>query len=96
MNFLFGNASFLSKYEGLRTVERYVFVTHKTASKPGFEVNERMGFVAHALFLTQFTIVLICIAFLRFILAILHCMSVFAVSTALEDLPTSEILLSRG
>ena len=81
---------------GLRTVEQYVIVSYEIVSKPDIEVNKRKGFVAHTLFLIQFTIVVICIAFLSCILAILHCMSVFAVSTALEDLPTSEILLSRG
>ena len=81
---------------GLRTVEKYVVVSYEIVSKPEFEVSKRKGFVAHSLFLIQFAIIVICIAFLSCILAILHCMSVFAVSTALEDIPTSEILLSRS
>ena len=96
MNFLFWKVSFLSKYEGLRTVESCICVTHETASKPGFEVKQHEGFLRRVSFVFTLTLVVIAIAFLSCILAVLNCMSIFAVSTALDDLPVSEILLAQG
>lgn len=69
---------------------------HEIVTKPDLKVRKRKGFLYHFGFVIQFTIVVIMIAFLRFILVVLNCISVFAISTALEEIPLSEILLGQG
>ena len=78
---------------GLRTVEGCKVVTSELVSRPGFDTKEKRGLVSHLGFSLRFMLVLIAIAILSGILAILHCISVFAVSTAFEHLPTSHILI---
>ena len=47
------------------------------------------------MFVIRFTCAMIAIALLSCVLMILNIMSVFAVSTALEDFPVSEVLLAQ-
>ena len=54
-----------------------------------------MVFFAPFMFVIRFTCVMIAIALLSCVLVILNIMSVFAVSTALEDFPVSEVLLAQ-
>ena len=93
---LFVDSLLFSKHDGLKTVESCICVTHELSSKPGFEVKQRKGFLRRVIFVIRLTLVVFALAFLSCILAVLNCMSVFAVSTALDDLPVSEILLAQG
>lgn len=54
-----------------------------------------MVFFAPFMLVIRFTCVMIAIALLSCLLVILNIMSVFAVSTALEDFPVSEVLLAQ-
>ena len=81
--------------EGLKTVKHCTCVTQEIISKPDFESRSRMVFFAPFMFVIRFTCVMIAIALLSCVLVILNIMSVFAVSTALEDFPVSEVLLAQ-
>ena len=81
--------------EGLKTVKHCTCVTQEIISKPDFESRSRMVFFAPFMFVIRFTCVMIAIALLSCVLAVLNIMSVFAVSTALEDFPVSEVLLAQ-
>lgn len=93
---LYVESPLFSNHDGLKTVESCICVTHEPSSKPGFEVKQRKGFLRRVNFVIRLTLVVIALAFLSCILAVLNCMSVFVVSTALDDLPVSEILLAQG
>ena len=71
-------------------------MSYEIVSKPDVEVNERKGFLNHLGFIVVLTAIWIIIVFLRCVLVVLNCISVFAISTALEEIPLSEILLSQG
>ena len=71
-------------------------MTYEIVSKPDVEVNQRKGFLNHLGFIVFLGMIWIIIGFLRCVLVVLNCISVFAVSTALEAVPLSEILLSQG
>ena len=71
-------------------------MSYEIVSKPDVEVNERKGFLNHLGFIVVLTAIWIIIVFLRCVLVVLNCISVFALSTALEEIPLSEILLSQG
>ena len=81
--------------EGLKAVKHCTCVTQEIVSKPDFESRSRMVFFAPFMFVIRFTCVMIAIALLSCVLVILNIMSVFAVSTALEDFPVSEVLLAQ-
>ena len=81
--------------EGLKTVKHCTCVTQEIVSEPDFESRSRMVFFAPFMFVIRFTCVMIAIALLSCVLVILNIMSVFAVSTALEDFPVSEVLLAQ-
>ena len=80
---------------GLRTVEACNSVTHEIVTKPAFEPKRKVEFLTLLRFIIQCTVVVVAIALLSCVLAVLNIMSVFAVSTALEDFPVSEILLAE-
>jgi len=84
-----------SNDDGLKTVKHCIYVTQEIVSKPDFESKSRMVFFAPLMFVIRFTCVMIAIALLSCVLMILNIMSVFAVSTALEDFPVSEVLLAQ-
>ena len=88
--------SVLPENHALRTVDPCNNVTHEIVTKPELTVPKRKGFLSHTLFIIQFTIIAIMIALLSCVLVVLNCISVFAISTALEEVPLSEILLSHG
>jgi len=88
--------SVLPKNHALRTVDPCNNVTHEIVTKPELKAPKRKGFLSHTLFIIQFTIIAIMIALLSCVLVVLNCISVFAISTALEEVPLSEILLSHG
>lgn len=71
-------------------------MSYEIVSKPDIEVNKRKGFLNHLGFIVVLTTIWIMIGFLRCVLVVLNCISVFAVSTALEAVPLSEILLAQG
>ena len=71
-------------------------MSYEIVSKPDVEVNERKGFLNHLGFIVVITTIWIIIVFLRCVLVVLNSISVFALSTALEEIPLSEILLSQG
>ena len=71
-------------------------MSYEIVSKPDVEVNERKGFLNHLGFIVVLTAIWIIIVFLRCVLVVLNCISVFALSTGLEEVPLSEILLSQG
>ena len=71
-------------------------MSYEIVSKPDVEVNERKGLLNHLGFIVVLTTIWIIIVFLRCVLVVLNCISVFAISTALEEIPLSEILLSQG
>ena len=71
-------------------------MSYEIVSKPDIEVNKRKGFLNHLGFIVVLTTIWIMIGFLRCVLVVLNCISVFAVSTALEAVPLSEILLAKG
>ena len=81
--------------EVLKAVKHCTCVTQEIVSKPDFESRSRMVFFAPFMFVIRFTCVMIAIALLSCVLVILNIMSVFAVSTALEDFPVSEVLLAQ-
>ena len=81
---------------GLRTVDLSYSVTSEIVTKPDLEVSKRKGFVNRLGFIVVLTMIWIMIGFLRCVLVVLNCISVFAVSTALEAVPLSEILLAQG
>ena len=81
--------------EGLKTVKHCTCVTQEIVSKPDFESRSRMVFFAPFMFVIRFTCVMIAISLLSCVLVIINIMSVFAVSTALEDFPVSEVLLAQ-
>ena len=81
--------------EGLKTVKHCICVTQEIVSKPDFESRSRIVFFAPFMFVIRFTCVMIAIALLSCVLVVLNIMSVFAVSTALEDFPVSEVLLAQ-
>ena len=87
---------FWDENHGLRTVDSYDDVTHEIVTKPDLKGSKRKGFLNHFGFIIQFTIVAIMIAFLSCILVVLNCISIFAISTALDEIPLSEILLAQG
>ena len=70
-------------------------MTSQVVTKPAFESKPKVEFFAHLRFIIRLMLVAIVIALLSCVLAVLNIMSVFAVSTALEDLPVSEILLAE-
>ena len=70
-------------------------MTTEIVSKPDFKFRSRMVFFAPFMLVIRFTCVMIAIALLSCLLVILNIMSVFAVSTALEDFPVSEVLLAQ-
>ena len=71
-------------------------MSYEIVSIPDVEVNERKGFLSHLGFIVVLTAIWIIIVFLRCVLVVLNCISVFALSSALEEIPLSEILLSQG
>ena len=71
-------------------------MTHEIVTKHELKVQKRKRFLSHIRFIIQFTIIAIVIAILSCVLVVLNCISVFAISTALEEVPLSEILLSHG
>ena len=71
-------------------------MSYEIVSKPDVEVNERKGFLNHLGFIVVLTAIWIIIVLLRCVLVVLNCISVFALSSALEEIPLSEILLSQG
>ena len=81
--------------DGLKTVKHCTCVIQEIISQPDFESRSRMVFFAPFMFVIRFTCVMIAIALLSCVLVILNIMSVFAVSTALEDFPVSEVLLAQ-
>jgi hypothetical protein len=94
--FLIDLHRFYPKNHGLRTVDCCNDVTHEIVTKPELKVRKRKRFLSHIRFIIQFTIIAIMIAILSCVLVVLNCISVFAISTALEEVPLSEILLSQG
>ena len=70
-------------------------MTHEIVTKPAFEPKRKVEFLTLLRFIIQCTVVVVAIALLSCVLAVLNIMSVFAVSTALEDFPVSEILLAE-
>jgi hypothetical protein len=90
------NISYYEENHGLRTVDCSNDVTHEIVTKPELKVRKRKRFLSHIRFIIQFTIIAIMIALLSCVLVVLNCISVFAISTALEEVPLSEILLSHG
>ena len=71
-------------------------MSYEIVSKQDVEVNERKGFLNHLGFIVVLTAIWIIIVLLRCVLVVLNCISVFALSSALEEIPLSEILLSQG
>ena len=71
-------------------------MSDEIVSKQDVEVNERKGFLNHLGFIVVLTAIWIIIVLLRCVLVVLNCISVFALSTALDETPLSEILLSQG
>ena len=71
-------------------------MSDEIVSKQDVEVNERKGFLNHLGFIVVLTAIWIIIVLLRCVLVVLNCISVFALSSALEEIPLSEILLSQG
>ena len=69
-------------------------MTYELVTKPDFDAKPRKSFLKGLFSIIQFTMIVVAVAFLSCILALLHCISVFAVSTAFEHFPTSEILIS--
>ena len=86
---------FTMAINGLRTVEACNSVTYEIVTKPAFEPKRKVEFLTLLRFIIQCTVVVVAIALLSCVLAVLNIMSVFAVSTALEDFPVSEILLAE-
>jgi len=70
-------------------------VTYEIVTKLAFEPKRKVEFLTLLRFIIQCTVVVVAIALLSCVLAVLNIMSVFAVSTALEDFPVSEILLAK-
>ncbi|MDG1555537.1 MAG: hypothetical protein P8R00_04745 [Candidatus Poseidoniaceae archaeon] len=71
-------------------------MSYEIVSKPDVEVDKRKGFLNHLGFIVVLSAIWIIIVLLRCVLVVLNCISVFAISTALEEIPLSEILLSQG